>query len=107
MFHNHKYKIQNKLKLLKGEIIKFYIENNFEQIPFLLKSRITSLEKNTYDEPIIEIKHSNEFNIIIQNNNDDIENIDILNCLIDIYITEEIKNGIEKDLNDINNIEKN
>ena len=43
---------------------------------------------------MIEIKNSNEFNIIIQNNNNNIENVDILNCLIDIYITEEIKISI-------------
>ena len=92
-FDNQQYKL-NTTKLLKGEIIKFKIENNFQEIPFLLKSRIISLEKNTYDEPIIEIKNSNEFNIIIQNNNNNIENVDILNCLIDIYITEEIKISI-------------
>ena len=63
-------------------------------MPFQLQFSITSLEKNTYDEPIIEIKNSNEFNIIIQNNNNNIENVDILNCLIDIYITEEIKISI-------------
>jgi hypothetical protein len=92
-FDNQQYKL-NATKLLKGEIIKFKIENNFKQMPFQLQFSITSLEKNTNDEPIIEIKNSNEFNIIIQNNNNNIENVDILNCLIDIYITEEIKSSI-------------
>ena len=92
-FDNQQYKL-NATKLLKGEIIKFKIENNFKQIPFQLQFSITSLEKNTNDEPMIEIKNSNEFNIIIQNNNNNIENVDILNCLIDIYITEEIKISI-------------
>ena len=91
-FDNQQYKL-NTTKLLKGEIIKFKIENHFKQMPFQLQFSITSLEKNTNDEPIIEIKNSNEFNIIIQNNNGK-EDIDKLNCLIDIYFSEEKKISI-------------
>jgi hypothetical protein len=58
----------------------------------VLKSSIKSLNNNTYDEPLIEIKDSNEINIIIPN--DGKEDIDKLHCLIDIYFSEEKKISI-------------
>ena len=89
-FEDEKYKLNTK-KLLKGEIINFKINNNYKEIPFSLKYRITSLDKNTFDEPKIEIINSNEVNLIIQKDEKSIEDIDILNCLLEIYISENIK----------------
>mgnify|MGYP002622861730 CR=1 FL=1 len=89
-FEDGKYKLNAK-KLLKGEIINFKIDNNYKEIPFSLKHRITSLDKDTYDEPKIEIINSNEINLIIKKDEKNIEDIDILNCLLEIYISEKIK----------------
>ena len=64
-FEKEQYKL-NANKLLKGEIINFKIHNIYKEIPFILKYTIKSLDKNTYDEPEIEIKNSNDINVIIK-----------------------------------------
>ena len=89
-FENNQYKL-NATKLLKGETIKFKIKNNYSQIPLILNHTIKSLDKNTYDKPKIEIKNSNEIDLTIQKNDSKIEDIDILNCLIEIFISENMK----------------
>ena len=93
IFENGQYKINSK-KLLKGEKIQFKIKNYFNHIPLNIKHTITSLDKNTYDEPKIEIKNQNEFNLTIgknEGNENNIEDINILNCLIEIYFSEKLK----------------
>ena len=87
-YENIKYKLNTKI-LFKGEKIKFQINHKNEDIHLILKHTINSLNKNTYDEPLIEIKKSNELNIIIPNDRN--EDIDNLHCLIDIYYTEKKK----------------
>ena len=88
IYENQHYKL-NTNKLLKDEIINFKIFNNYENNNFVLKYLINSLEKNTSDEPEIIIKNSNEINLTIKKNN--IEEIDVLNCILEFYITENIK----------------
>jgi hypothetical protein len=88
IYENQQFKL-NTNKLLKDEIINFKIYNNYENNNFVLKYLINSLEKNTNDEPEILIKNSNEINLIIKKNN--IEEIDVLNCILEFYITENIK----------------
>ena len=89
-FENEQYKL-NVNKLLMGEIINFKIHNNYENIPFVLKHTITSLDRNTSEQPDIQIKNMNELNLIIKNNKSNMMDIDILNCLLVIYISENIK----------------
>ena len=86
---NGQYKLNTKI-LLKDEIIKFKIQNNYEKIPFILKSSIKSLDKNSCDKPEIQINQNDIYLTIKQNEND----IDILNCILDIYISENIKISI-------------
>ena len=88
-FENEQYKLNTKI-LVKDEIIKFKIQNNYEKIPFILKSSIKSLDKNSCDKPEIQINQNDIYLKIKQNEND----IDILNCILDIYISENIKISI-------------
>ena len=91
-YDNKQYKL-NARKLLKGENIKFQIKNNNDEIPLKIKYSIKSLENNTSDKPDFQSSDSNEFNLIIKqnDNNNNIQEIEILHCLIEIYIAKEIK----------------
>ena len=89
-FENNQFKL-NTNYLSKGEIIKFKINNKYEKINFGLKHSITSLEKNTSDEPLINFQQPNEIILKIKNDNKNINQIDCLNCLLIIYIIEKIK----------------
>ena len=84
------YKLNTSI-LLKDEIINFKIKNYYENIPFKLKHSIKSLDKNSCDKPEIEIKNETEINVKIKKNDDEFS---VLNCLLEIYISRNIKISI-------------
>ena len=86
IYENAQFKL-NTNKLLKDEKITFKIYNNYKNNNFDLKYVINSLEKNTNDEPEILIKN-NEIVLTIKKNFDQIE---ILHCVVDFYLTENMK----------------
>ena len=90
IFENEQFKLDKKI-LLKGETINFKINNCYKENHFILKPVIKSLSKNTYDEPEIVIKQSGDIKLTIANKGGNINDIDILNCLVEIYISEKIK----------------
>ena len=90
IYENEQFKLDTKI-LLKGETINWKINNFYKENQFVLKHMIKSLDKNTYDEPEIKIKNSGEIKLTIKNNKSNINDIDILNCLLEIYISEKLK----------------
>ena len=90
IFENGKYKLNTSI-LLKGETINFKINNIYKDNPFVLKHTIKSLDKNTYDKPEIEIKKPEELILTIKDNEGTFNDIDIMNCLLEIYISENVK----------------
>ena len=88
IFSDNSYKL-DAFHLLKGETIFFSLKNSYSNIPIFPKVRFDSLKNNTFEQPIVNFSNLNDFSIILPDNKE--LEIEKLECILEIYATEEIK----------------